>query len=207
MALSATERQLAHRSGVTTPTALKREFGFDNAVDPGESSILTTRLPIATALLLTEDVAYWVYLGRTTRDLTVNKVFLRTTTAGAGAQVAEIAIASSPTAPNRLGQTLTTLAVNGTLDDLTAAAGVKGNTVALGLVVPTSTYLWAGFRVNMASTEPTVTSVNLDLANGNILTTATAGILAVGTAYVGALTADTVATTGLAPYLFAQVAY
>src|SRR5579872_4858440 len=55
-------------------------------------------------LLLVSGTIYSVYLGRTVQSLTPKFVEFLVTTAGAGTQVGEIALASSPSAPNKAGQ-------------------------------------------------------------------------------------------------------
>jgi hypothetical protein len=72
---------------------------------------------------------YFIYLGRTTQDITVKYVEFYVSTAGSGAQTAEVALLSSPSAPNKANQTLTKLAATGTVDSLTST-GVKRNTSA-----------------------------------------------------------------------------
>ena len=133
-----------------------------------------------STLLTTSDTAYWVYMGYTLKSITIKYVEVRVTTGGAGAQTAEVALASSTSPPNKGNQTLTKLTADGTLGDLTTT-GVKRNTTAFnsgnGYACAAGVHLWAGIRTAMATTQPTFRSVGEDYGGGQYLTTATAGAL------------------------------
>jgi hypothetical protein len=134
-------------------------------------------------------------MGRSTKDITVTNVVFYVTTVAVGTQAAEIAVASSTSAPNGAAQTLTVLGVSAALDDLTTGTGRKGSTAAISVAVPQTTHLWAGFRVNMTSTptQPQIYGLTFDNANGEILITSSAGVLATGSTYTGALITSSVA--------------
>lgn len=179
------------------------EASVSNVTDPAEFNILRSALPTIAGSALTADKAYWVYVGRVKRGTTLNKVLCHVTTGGTGAQTAEIALATSDNAPNRASQVLTVVAVDGSLGDLTGT-GVLGSGSALGYAAQQTVHLWAGIRTNMASTQPAVYGHTFDASNGEVLVTATAGVLAVGSTYTGALV--TAAVTWQAPALFVSAA-
>lgn len=146
-------------------------------------------------LPLTSGTAYWAYVGYWPIAGAVgNFVRFRVQTAGAGAQTAEVAIATSPLAPNGGGQTLTKLVANGTLDSLTAVGtGEKKNTVSMATVIPAGSHVWVGLRTAMAVTQPTVWAVAADNACGRILSTAASGALTGAGPWVGAAFASSFA--------------
>lgn len=139
-------------------------------------------------LLCVEDTAYWIFLGCLAKPCVIPYLKLHCSTAGAGGQVVELAVAHTPLAPNGSNQVVTVLDVTGTVTSLTST-GVKKNTTAFTAVAPQwPAGIWGGIRTNMATTEPTFNAFNRDFARGNLLTTATAGVLAVGT-YTGTVIA------------------
>lgn len=141
------------------------------------------------AFLLITDTAYWVYLGQLRATTTVNFVRALVSLEGAGAQAAEVALASSPVAPNGANQVLTKIGASGALEDLTVA-GLKTNTIALAAVVPVGTHLWAGVRTAMAVAQPTLSSLGRDWSRGELLTTAAAGVLTGAGPWTGVVVAD-----------------
>lgn len=185
-----TSRRFAHKLGQPIDNFRDREIDvFPGPVADG-GFILSNQFcaPIAGAVTVGA-VAYFVYLGRLTRQVTALRVLFHVSTGGASTQVGEVGVFSSPTSPNRLGQTLTKIVADGTLDDLTGT-GVKGNTAvfsAASSTIPAQTHLWAGYRVDMASTEPTVYGLTADMSYGQILSTAAATAFTSGTTYTGAL--------------------
>jgi hypothetical protein len=148
--------------------------------------------------LTVASTAYAVYVGRTSRPYTAAFVEFHVTTIGAGAQTAEAGIFSSPLAPNKAGQTLTKLVATGTLDSL-VTTGVKRNTTSFALAIAQGTHLWAVYRGNMASTEPTMSGLAGDMSQGHILTLAAAGALTGIATIAGAVPA--LATATIAPDL------
>jgi hypothetical protein len=145
-------------------------YGFDN--------ILHSRLPSyqTAAVANVADRAYFLYVGRTARAITPLYVEFFVGTGGTGAQTAEVGLFSSPAAPNKAAQTLTKIEATGTVDDLTTT-GVKRNTNPFSTVVPVGTYLWAGVRFNMATTQPAIWNVGNDMGQGAILGYPAAGAL------------------------------
>jgi hypothetical protein len=171
-----------------------------------QQKFLRSPLPSTTTRLLTSGTAYWVYIGLTTREHTVNFVVLQVAGLGSGTQTAEIALASTPTGPNKTNLTLTKIYANGTLDSLTASATTKRNTVAAGQVVPAGTHLWAGFRMVMGATQLTTTALvgQGDMGQGHVLLTAASGALTDAGPWTGTLIA--VGTTALGPDLGLELA-
>ena len=147
--------------------------------------------------------AYWVYVGRTVEQITINGISLHVATAGAGAQTAEMALASTPTAPSRLGQTLTKLGASSSMSSLTTT-GTKRPLSAFGVVVPAETHLWVGFRQAMATTQAVPYAIGNDLGQGNVLQTAAAGVLTAAGPWVGVIPTSTVGA-GQAPLLIATL--
>lgn len=112
--------------------------------------------------------AYWTYLGLVREDTTINVIRFEKTAAGSGAQVAEIALASTPAAPAAVNQTLTKLWAASIAADLTAVgSAVIGQ--ASGQLVPAGTHLWAGIRTAMAGTDPVFLAAFSQFGDGPIL--------------------------------------
>lgn len=150
---------------------------LDSIVIPAdEQRTLASSLPTIAGALNTSGTAYFVYLGKTTKAITVNRVEFLVTTAGAGAQTAEVGLFSTPSAPNRANQSLTKIVATGTVDSLTAT-GLKRNTNAFAQSVAAGTHLWAGIRTAMATTQPTIVGHSLDLGDARILLAAASGVL------------------------------
>lgn len=183
-----TVKDFAHANGRSIAAVANKDFNQYPALIAPSAFVVRSQLPTITAAVTVGAVAYFVYLGRTRRRLTAQKVLFHVSTAGASTQVGEVGLFSSPTAPNRAAQTLTKICASGTLDDLTAA-GVKGNTTAFAQDVDAGTELWAGYRVDMASTEPAVFGLTNDLSCGQILSLAAATAFTAASTYAGGLIA------------------
>jgi hypothetical protein len=158
-------------------------MGAVEASPPGR--ILQSRLPnVATAITLISNTAYFVYLGCTTKVLTVKFVEFYVNAAGAGTQIAEVGLFSTNDPPKKADQTLFKLTATGTspdiLDSLTTT-GLKRNTTAFnsgnGYAVPAGRYLWAGIRTAMATTQPALAGLCMDFSQGLVLSAGTAGAL------------------------------
>lgn len=139
--------------------------------------ILFSPLPkVATAITLVSGTAYFVYVGRTSHQITVNYIEFYVNSYGQGNQFAEIGVFSSPSAPNKSDQTISRLyAVNG-LDSLTTN-GLKRNSNALNYIVAAGTYLWAGIRTAMGTSQPTLAGLCMDYYQGMVLSMASSGDL------------------------------
>jgi len=158
-----------------------------DALPPGR--VMQSRLPnVATSITLVNNTGYFVYLGCTTRALTVKFVEFYMNTVGAGAQTAEVGLFSSSTAPNKSNQSLTGLIATGAVDSLTTT-GVKRNTSSFAYAVAAGTHLWAGIRTAMASTQPALAGLCMDFSQGLVLSTASAGALTAAGPWTGSIIA------------------
>lgn len=144
-------------------------------------------------ILVTSGTTYWVFGGIAYVPMVIPYVKTFMGKVGAGAQTAEIAVATSPNQPNPANQTLTVVSATGTITSLTAAVAVIQNTSAFTASV-FGPY-WFGIRIAMATTQPTFSAFNRDYGRGNLLKTAASGVLTVGTAYTGATIAATDSTS------------
>lgn len=152
-------------------------------------NILQSRLAHVGPFLLANDTAYFVFLGYIPKAITPKYVEFYVSTIGAGAQTAEVGFFSSPTFPNKASQSLTKLVATGTVDSLTAT-GVKRNTAAFSTLIPAGTYLWVGIRTAMGTTQPTILGLGWDFGEGQILQTASAGVLTGSGPWTGAIIAE-----------------
>jgi hypothetical protein len=156
-------------------------------VDDSGGRILCSSLSSCnTGTALASGTAYWVYLGKIDEAKVAKFVETWVSTAGAGAQTAEVALASTPLGPCKASQVLTKIAATGTVDALTAT-GMKRNTTTLAATIPAGTHLWAGIRTAMATTQPTVFGRWGDFNEGWMLRTAASGALTGNGPWTGAL--------------------
>ena len=168
----------------------------------GESSfgqnILASRLSrVAVGTFVTvSGTAYYVYVGRTARETTALWSELHVTTAGAGAQTAEMGLFSTPLPPSATAQTLTKIVATGTVDSLTTT-GMKRNTSSYAQLVPANTHLWAAYRGAMATTQITAAGLAGDSSQGHVLTTTGGGALTALSTASGVI--PTLATATQAP--------
>lgn len=142
--------------------------------------------------------AYYVYMGRATKDITIKFVEFQITTSGVGTDTKEVGLFTTPAAPNKSGQTLTKLVATGTVDAGTST-GVKRNTASFAQLVTKGTHLWAAFRGALATTQITTGGLAGDMGEGEILTTAAGGALTGITTAAGTIPASVAVT--LAPDL------
>lgn len=135
--------------------------------------------------------AYFVYLGRVASAFTPKYVKLYQAAAGTGSQTAEVGLFSSTTPPNKANLTLTKIVATGTVDDMTTGSPVmKGNTSAFATSVAAGTYLWAGARIVMGSSQPTCGTIRNDLLTGAHLVTTGASALTGAGPFTGSLTTN-----------------
>ena len=131
------------------------------------------------------DRAFFNYLGYVERDTTFMYVYLQVGSAGSGTQTAEVALLSSPAAPNSDGLvTLTKIVADGTVDDLTST-GLKRNTNGFnsgaGQVVSAGTHLWAGFRSSMGTSQHNLLAADdYSEQNGNGYTSSAGALTGAG---------------------------
>ena len=171
--------------------------------------ILQSRLPnVATAITTVNNTAYFVYVGCTTKSITVKFVEFYANSVGSGAQVAEVGLFSTVNPPDKTNQGangIAKLTADGTLTSLTTT-GLKRNTTAFnsgnGYVVPAGTQLWAGIRTAMATTQPALAGLCMDFSQGLVLSTASAGALTGAGPWTGSIIAlGSYLNTAIAPDL------
>lgn len=154
-----------------------------------EQRVFGSDLVTNGTFLLIDSTAYFVYLGRTTKAITIKHVELLVTTAASGTPTNEVGIFSTPNPPNKSGQTLTKLWSDATLDALTGT-GVKRNTNANATSIAAGTHIWAGIRTAFTgggSNEPTLRALQDDWGEGHILTLASAGTFAATSTFAGVI--------------------
>lgn len=157
-----------------------------------------SRVAVASFLAIS-GTAYYIYVGRIARDIVVTFIeFYVHTTAGAGAQTAEVGLFSTTNPPNKSGQTLTKIVATGTVDSVTTT-GMKRNTTTFAQTIPAGTHLWAAARFAMATTQPTCMGLAGDRSTGRILTTTGGGALTGLSTASGTIPA--IATATVAPDL------
>lgn len=133
------------------------------------------RAAVGTFLTIS-GTAYYVYVGRAAKNFTAAFVEFYVTTAGAGAQTAELGLFSSTNPPSKAGQTLTNIVATGTVASVTTT-GVKRNTTTFAQAISAGTHLWAAARFAMATTQPTCAGLAGDMSQGRIHTTTGGGAL------------------------------
>jgi hypothetical protein len=147
-------------------------------------------LPGIAASAMTTGDAVFVYVGLIVTAQIAAFIRFSVNAGGTGAQTAEVALCSTPLAPNGAGQTLTKIAANGTLSALTGT-GAMANTLTMAAAIPARTHLWAGLRTALASSQPTVYGVTGDGGSGQILKVAASGVLTGAGPFTGTTIADT----------------
>lgn len=131
----------------------------------------------ASAFTMVSGTAYFVYVGRTVRAVTPKYVEFHVTSAGDGAQTAEVGLYSTPSAPNKAAQSLSKLVATATVDDLTTT-GMKRNTTEFSTLIAAGTHVWAAIRVAMATTQPDIVGLANDMEQGHVLAQASSAALA-----------------------------
>jgi hypothetical protein len=135
------------------------------------------------------DTAYWQYIGLTSAAFTPQHVQFRYTGFDSSPPTSPtVALASTPSAPNRAGQTLTVLEAKA-LPSL-GSSTIYQNTTAFSTSVPAGTHLWIGFRWATAGDSfsgavPNI-QTGLDLGQGALLVTSGSGALTTSSTYTGA---------------------
>lgn len=150
----------------------------DSFYEP-EQNIFMSALPRkeASTFQIPDTDAYYVYMGRLSRPTTFAFVEVYCTTGGAGDNLREVGIFSSPEAPNKADQTLTKI-VAGSMTDSMTTSGMKRNGSSFNtLVVPGNQHIWAAIRVDMTTTQPTLAGVTMDMNQGQVLKFASSGAL------------------------------
>lgn len=171
-------------------------------VEP-QGRVFGSLLPnMGTTITMVSGTAYFVYLGRTLVGLTAQFVEFLVLTSGTGGQTAEVGLFSSASAPGKAGLSLVKLVSTGTVDSLTIV-GMKRNTAGFATVVAAGTHLWAGLRTALATTQPAISGLCLDMNEGRVQATAGAGVLTGAGPWAGTIPAQSgsYANTAVAPEL------
>jgi hypothetical protein len=135
------------------------------------------RAAVGSAITIS-DTGYFVYIGKSPSGLfTTAFVEFHVTTAGAGAQTADVGIFSSPKAPDKTAQTLSKRLTASTVDSLTST-GVKRNTGNFASAFTQPGHFWVGLRTAMATTQPTLAGLAGDMSQGHVLEKAACGAFA-----------------------------
>lgn len=158
-------------------------------------------LLISTAKLVTSGTAYWCYCGVAPYSMTIATIRTILMGNGGGTVVAEVAVASSPTAPTGSAMTLTHIASTGTVTDMTSGAPSKLVSGTVSAAVPKGTPFWIGIRCAYGTTQPTLTSLGRDDARGYLSSTAGASALTGGGTWTATPIAFVAAATQQAPHL------
>lgn len=158
-----------------TASAQRTTLGLDSIGSDGLRVLRPVASPPGGAITATTGRAFCNYVGYLAQAKVIKFVRANMTTAGSGAQTAEVALASSPNAPTQAtNQTFTFLSADGTLSDLTTGAPkLITNTSALnsgsGYTVAAGTHLWACMRTAMATTQPAFTGGANDLGGNGMM--------------------------------------
>lgn len=171
--------------------------GLEMIESPAGQRIGMTPLPIdvSSPFLFINSTAYFNYIGKVTHHTTIKYVEAYVVIAGVGAQIAEVGLFSTASAPKRANQTLTKIAASGSVSSLTST-GMKRNITAFTEIIPAGTHLWAGMRTAMATTQPKTIGHLLDQQNGFLLQTTSAAALTTAGPWSGIVPALTTAVTG-----------
>lgn len=132
-----------------------------------------------TNITTTSNTAYWTYLGYFPNPMTFKRVYAALAIAGAGAQTAEVCLATGDRAPDGANVTMTKVWANGTIDNVSGGAGtgIKGNTVDNSTASPARSHLYVGIRTALATTQPGLQAVFRDWGAGYHLRTTASGAL------------------------------
>ena len=128
--------------------------------------VLRSPLPASTTQIAGSGRSYWCYVGYRPAGEIIQYVRFGVSVVGAGAQTAEVAVATSATPPTGSAISLTKLWADGTLDDLTVGTGIKGNASANTTPLSVDAHTWVGCRFAMATTQPTLHILQRDWGAG-----------------------------------------
>ena len=206
--LSLRDRKLAYAAG-ENPSHLESDAFALSGVSANQTVLAAAppvlSVPLTSYGILSQRI-YWNYIGYTQKTLVVDYVQFIQQNLAVGAQVAEVALATTASAPDGTAKTFTCVAVADTLPDLTTGTVTNGlvrqNVTAGGWIVSPATHLWAAARFQMATTQPGVCGVGTDLQTGTLQSTASVVVpMVIGTSYAGALFAATTGSTQVSPLL------
>ncbi len=176
--------------GTSSSTAC---IGNDNRLTKYVDSfdgILKPSFPLSsTNMQVTGGAGYFNFLGRASTPFPIRRLYVRGTTAGVGAQTAEMGVFKSPLPPNASGQVVTCIWATGSIDSfLSVSATTKhGTTVDNSVACSSGDYLWYGIRINMATTQPFVRACTADWRLGGLLVATGSSVFAAGSGYIANL--------------------
>jgi len=156
-------------------------------LDSPSRTFHTRCIRVATSFLTISGTAYFVYIGRTPIAMTLKYVESYLNVVGATLTLAEAGFFSTPSAPNKAGQSLTKLVAVATWDSLLSGPGVKRSAV-MATSIPAGTHLWAGGKFAF-TTNPSFNGILYDLREGELLVTASAAAFSTAGPWTGALVA------------------
>lgn len=113
----------------------------------------------------TSQQTYALYVGYIAAGTVIRSVRVRQTGLASGTGQAEVAIASSPAAPNGASQTLTVLAAGVTASLTANNNSAKKNNADLAHTLAADTHLWCLFRAQFATTQPSVWMCRAEIDN------------------------------------------
>ena len=194
----ATDQNSGSSSGPTTTAYTETLLAAANApaarvilgtgspiVDGQQTQLRNADLSVVTgSFTIVSGTIYTVYLGYTTRALTLIDLESSVLATGAGAQTAEIAFASTTSGPDGTAKTFTKIVATGSLDALTST-GFKGAASPLSQAVAAGVHLWGSSRYAMASGQPSTMGLCGDHGRGQMQTTAGAAALTGLSTWVG----------------------
>ena len=182
-------------TGLQGATGLRGQTGIQGVTGivsysiegPSQQRVFMSMLaPGSAGFLLISGTAYFVYLGKVATDFTPKYVEFHVSSGGGGSQTAEVGFFSSTNPPNKGNLSLSKIVATGTVDALNST-GVKRNTSAFSTAVSAGTHLWAGIRTALVSSQPTIWGLSIDMAQGQILSTAASGALTGTGPWTGAI--------------------
>jgi len=157
-------------------------IGIQQRDDSPRGIVLRSPLSASTTQLQTSGLAYFVCVGYRPAGEVIQYVRFGVSTAGAGTQTAEVAVAYTTTAPAGSAMTLTKLWADGTLDSL-LSTGVKGNTTANAVPLPIDAWVFVCTRFAMGTTQPTLHILQRDWGLGWLSSQSGASALTSSTTY------------------------
>lgn len=176
----------------STPLSRLKQNELDWLKGSGQR-VYQSELPDAASVVLTTDMAYFLYLGPAYKDETFNHLEVYLNTVAAGTIVNEFGVFSTPLpGGQRVAQTLTKLISTNATDVLTST-GLKRNTNNFALNTVAGTHLWGGVHCTASTTRPGFHGVTGDWGDGFILVRATNGLFSAAATFAGALVTPSVA--------------
>lgn len=156
-----------------------RNVSIPTVIEP-TGRIFSSRLPnVGTAFTTLSGSAHLVYVGRMAQQVVVKYIEYYVSTIGSPASIVQVGMFTTPNPPNKTSQGtngVTKLIATGDTD-IVVTLGLKRNTDPFNYAVPAGTYLWAGIRTALTSTQPALAGLCMDFSEGMALNIANAGDL------------------------------